>query len=151
MAVDLNVKRFASDSPKATEKIAADVAKLLRLGDVMLLVGELGTGKTTFVRGVARALGVKERVTSPTYAIGNLYAGQQMQLAHVDLYRLDVLEGTDEAVLDDYMGPGRVTFIEWPHDELADMSSVRAVVTLAHAGGETREISVHWRENGSSA
>ena len=147
----MNLKRFASDSPQATEKFAADVAKLLRPGDVMLLVGELGAGKTTFVRGVAQALGVRDRVTSPTYAIGNVYAGQQMQLAHVDLYRLDVLEGTDQAVLDDYMGPGCVTFIEWPHDELADMPSVRAVVALTHAGGESREISVHWRENGSPA
>lgn len=151
VAVDLNVKRFASDSPRATEKFAADTAELLRPGDVVLLAGALGTGKTTFVRGAARALGVQERVTSPTYAIGNLYAGQRVQVAHLDLYRLDALDGTDEAALDDYLGPGRVTFIEWPHDELVDMASVRAVVTLAHAGGDMREISVQWRDGGDPA
>lgn len=112
----------------------------------MLLAGQLGAGKTTFVRGAARALGVNDPVTSPTFAIGNLYAAAGGEVAHVDLYRLDAIDVTDEAVLDDFLGPQRITFVEWPHDELAALPGVRAVVTLAHAGGDDREIGIEWRD-----
>lgn len=141
-----NVERLRSESPEATGRIAASLAARLRGGDVVLLAGELGAGKTTFVRGAAGALGAAGPITSPTFAIGNIYAGSPLEIAHVDLYRLDSIDMTDEAVLDDFLGPDRVTFVEWPHDELTSLEGLRAVVTLAHAGGDAREIEIDWRE-----
>ena len=81
----------------------------------MLVSGELGAGKTTFVRGACRALGVTGVVTSPTYTIGQVYdAGDGHEVAHLDLYRLRSLEGEDPALLDDYLTPARIGFVEWP-------------------------------------
>lgn len=151
VTVKTNVESLVSDSPEQTERLAAGVAARLRPGDVVLLTGDLGSGKTTFVRGAARELGVHARVTSPSFAIGNLYAGERVEVAHVDLYRLDAIDSTDEAVLEDFLGPGRIAFIEWPHDELADLDAVRAVVTLAHAGSDMRDLRIEWRENGGPA
>ncbi|MBI4897204.1 MAG: tRNA (adenosine(37)-N6)-threonylcarbamoyltransferase complex ATPase subunit type 1 TsaE [Actinobacteria bacterium] len=138
------IETFASSSAEQTERVAADVARRLRPGDVVLLTGDLGAGKTTFVRGAAHALGVEGRVTSPTFAIGNVYPAGSGDVAHVDLYRLDALDGTDEAVLDDYLDERRVAFVEWPHDELFELNALRAAVALTHAGGDAREIEVRW-------
>ena len=79
----------------------------------MLVSGELGSGKTTFVRGAARALGVEGPVTSPTFTIGHVLGGEP-EVAHLDLYRLGSLAGEDPALLDDYLTPERVAFLEWP-------------------------------------
>src|SRR5262249_44330840 len=89
----------SSSSPDATEAAGATLAGELAPGDVVLVSGELGAGKTTFVRGAARALGVTARVTSPTFTIGHLYAGKP-DVAHLDLYRLD---GAEPGLLDDYL------------------------------------------------
>ena len=80
----------------------------------MLVSGDLGAGKTTFVRGALRALGVTEAVTSPTFVVGVLYDGAGGPLAHLDLYRLSGLEDEDPGLLDPYFGPDTVTFVEWP-------------------------------------
>lgn len=146
MAVKPTAETIRSHSPAQTAEIAARMAARLLPGDVVLLAGELGSGKTTFVRGAARALGVIGPVTSPSYAIGNIHAGDGVDVAHLDLYRLDKLEVSDEAVVEDFLGPKRITFIEWPHDEFARLGDVRAVVMLSHAGGDDREIAVEWRE-----
>lgn len=145
MAVGTQIERHNSDSPERTRWLAAALAKRLEPGDIVLLVGDLGSGKTTFVRGAARQLGVTEPVTSPTYAIGNVYPAGALEVCHLDLYRLDSRAAADAAALEDYTGPGRVTFVEWPHDELAAISGVRAVVTLAHAGADDRDVTVEWR------
>lgn len=139
-----------SDAPQATERIAATVAAKLRGGDIVLLSGELGSGKTTFVRGAARALGASGPVTSPTFAIGTLHTGRELEIAHLDLYRLDAIAVADEAVLEDFLSPGCIAFIEWPHDELSALPGVRAVVTLAHAGDDLRDIEIEWRESGAA-
>lgn len=149
MTVQTNVKLLRSDSPDETERLASEFGAELAPGDVVLLVGELGSGKTTFVRGAARALGVEGRVTSPTFAIGNVYAAHDLTVTHVDLYRLDSISLTDEAVLDDYVGPRTITFVEWPHDELEALDDVRAVVALEHAGGDARTIRIAWRDRAS--
>lgn len=146
MAARPTAQKLFSHSPEQTEQIAARLAAELAPGDVVLLLGELGAGKSTFVRGAARALGVTDPVTSPSYAIGNLYAGEGVEVAHLDLYRLDGLELSDEAMVEDFLGASRVAFIEWPHDELARLDEVRAVVTLSHAGGDDREIELSRRE-----
>ena len=100
-------------SAEATEALAEVVGRALAPGDVVLIAGEVGTGKTTFVRGACRALGVTDRVTSPSFTIGQTYAGR-MPVAHVDLYRLEDLGSEDPALLADYLTPERVAFVEWP-------------------------------------
>ena len=128
-----------SASPEETEAAGAELAGRLEPGDVVLVSGELGSGKTTFVRGAARRLGVEEPVTSPTFTIGQVYAGSP-DVAHLDLYRLGSLTGEDPALLDDYLTPDRVAFMEWPAAAEPRLDSVRARVRLEHLGGDRRRI-----------
>jgi tRNA threonylcarbamoyladenosine biosynthesis protein TsaE len=107
----------------------------------VLVSGELGSGKTTFVRGAARAVGVEGPVTSPTFTIGQVYAGSP-EVAHLDLYRLRSLAGEDPALLDDYLTPERVAFVEWPEVGEPAIESVTARVTLEHLGGDRRMITL---------
>jgi tRNA threonylcarbamoyladenosine biosynthesis protein TsaE len=130
-----------SDSPEATERAGALLAAQLRPGDVVLVSGELGSGKTTFVRGACRALGVQEPVTSPTFTIGQVYYGA-IEVAHLDLYRLSSLAGEDPALLDDYLTPDRIGFVEWPAAGGTAIEGVAARVRLEHAGGDRRRIEI---------
>jgi len=131
-------------SPDETMALAARVAGKLVRGDVVVLSGELGSGKSVFVRGAAAALGFEGRVTSPTFAIGNVYRGGTSEIAHLDLYRLAEIETDDEAVLDDFLTAERIAFVEWPHDQLAGERGLRAVIELKHAGSDRREVLVRW-------
>ena len=135
-----------SDSPAATERAGAALAEQLRPGDVVLVSGELGTGKTTFVRGALQALGVTEPVTSPTFVVGHLFDGAGGPLAHLDLYRLAGLADEDPGLLDPYFGPDTITFVEWPEraesEALLGGRAIARHVTLAHAGGDRRTIRV---------
>ena len=139
---------FDSNSPEDTERAAAAVAPVLQPGDVVLIAGEVGTGKTTFVRAACRAMGVTDRVTSPSFTIGQTYSGPR-PVAHVDLFRLDNLQGEDPALLADYLTPERVAFVEWPGVGLPWMDRDRVVLELelSHAGGDRR----HVRATGSGA
>jgi tRNA threonylcarbamoyladenosine biosynthesis protein TsaE len=135
-----------TDGPAGSERAGAELAAQLRPGDVVLVSGELGAGKTTFVRGALRALGVTETVTSPTFVVGVLYDGSDGPIAHLDLYRLSGLEDEDPGLLDPYFGADTVTFVEWPERAAssADLGG-RAIarhVTLEHAGGDRRRIEV---------
>jgi len=132
-----------SSSPAETEAIAAELAASLEPGDVVIVAGDLGAGKTTFVRGAARALGVREPVTSPTYAIGNRYEGR-VPVSHLDLYRLGELEEPDWADLEPYF-EGAVTFVEWPEAGEAWLPAPRVSVRLRHRGLEHRLILVQER------
>jgi tRNA threonylcarbamoyladenosine biosynthesis protein TsaE len=135
--------RPISKSPGQTEQIAAELAARLEPGDVVLVSGELGAGKTTFVRGAARALGVTGVVTSPTYTVGQIYAAAGgREIAHLDLYRLDSLDGEDPALIDDYLTPERIGFVEWPAAGEARIDRVAARVRIDHAGGDGRVIHV---------
>jgi tRNA threonylcarbamoyladenosine biosynthesis protein TsaE len=132
-----------STSPEETERAAAELAARLAPGDVVLVSGELGAGKTTFVRGAARALGVTGAVTSPTYTVGQIYAGPGgREIAHLDLYRLESLNGEDPALIDDYLTPDRIGFVEWPATGEAQIERVAARVRIEHAGGDRRVIHV---------
>ena len=128
-------------TPEETEAAAAELAARLRPGDVVLVTGELGSGKTTFVRGAARALGVEGPITSPTFTIGHLLPGRP-DVAHLDLYRLGSLAGEDPALLDDYLTPDRVAFVEWPDAAAAAFDRVAARVRLEHLGGDRRRIRI---------
>jgi tRNA threonylcarbamoyladenosine biosynthesis protein TsaE len=134
-----------TDGPAGTERAGAELAAELRPGDVVLVSGDLGAGKTTFVRGALRSLGVTEAVTSPTFVVGILYDGADGPIAHLDLYRLSGLEDEDPGLLDPYFGPDTVTFVEWPERASAAELGGRAIarhVTLEHAGGDRRRIEV---------
>ena len=131
-------------SPDETARLGADVARELRPGDVVVLRGEVGSGKTTFVRGAARALGVERPVTSPTFTIGRRYEEAVPPLAHVDLHRLESLDGEEPALLDDYVNADHVAFVEWPEAAEGELRP-RARVRLEHAGGDTRRVEVEWR------
>jgi tRNA threonylcarbamoyladenosine biosynthesis protein TsaE len=137
--------RIESTSANETEAAGAQLAGRLQRGDVVLVSGDLGTGKTTFVRGASRAHGVSAPVTSPTFTIGQVYAGDGIEVAHLDLYRLDTLTGEDPALLDDYVTPDRIAFVEWPGAGLADLPEPAARVVLAHAGGDRRTIEIEAR------
>jgi tRNA threonylcarbamoyladenosine biosynthesis protein TsaE len=130
-----------STSPEQTEAAGADLARRLTRGDVVLVSGELGSGKTTFVRGACRALGVEGPVTSPTFTIGHVL-GESPEIAHLDLYRLGSLAGEDPAMLEDYLTPERVGFVEWPSVAEPALERVAARVLLEHAGRDRRRITV---------
>jgi tRNA threonylcarbamoyladenosine biosynthesis protein TsaE len=101
--------------------------------------GELGAGKTTLIRGACRGLGVTERVTSPTFTIGQTYTGR-VPVSHLDLYRLAELGQEDPALLDDYLTPDAVAFIEWPAAAEPSLDKVTRRLEIRHAGGDEREI-----------
>jgi tRNA threonylcarbamoyladenosine biosynthesis protein TsaE len=115
----------------------------LRPGDLVLVGGELGAGKTTLIRGACRALGVTEQVTSPTFTIGRRYRGR-VPVSHLDLYRLDSLADEDPGLLDDYLTPDAVAFVEWP-GEIEPLIGERRIacrVELRHAGGDRRQVTL---------
>lgn len=139
------VRVVESDTPQQTESVGAQIAEGLRDGDVVLVRGELGAGKTTLVRGAARALGVEDPVTSPTFSIGHRYRGANLTVSHLDLYRLADLDAEDPALMADHLGPGRIAFVEWPPDAQRDLADARVLVTLTHAGADRRLIEVSER------
>ena len=124
--------KSSSASSAETERLGAELGQKLRPGDVVLVSGELGSGKTTFVRGACRALGVDAPVTSPTFTIGHLYDGD-VEIAHLDLYRLSEI---DPAILEDYVTPERITFVEWA----AALENATHRVRLEHAGNGERTV-----------
>lgn len=127
-----------------TEALGAELAERLRPGDVVLVEGEMGAGKTTFVRGASRALGVAGPVTSPTFTVGQRYRGR-VTVAHLDLFRIRRLDAEEPGFLADYLGPDTVGFVEWPpagDEELLALARIAARVRIAHAGGDRRILEV---------
>jgi tRNA threonylcarbamoyladenosine biosynthesis protein TsaE len=135
---------FVSDSAAATEALGARLAARLNPGDVVVVSGEVGAGKTTLIRGACRALGVTEPVTSPTFTIGQRYLGGRLPISHLDLYRLEDLDGEDPALLEDYLGPDGVTFVEWPAAGAERLGRPALEVRLAHDEGDRRSAEVEW-------
>jgi tRNA threonylcarbamoyladenosine biosynthesis protein TsaE len=125
--------------------LAARVAGHLLPGDVVVLRGEVGAGKTTFVRAAARALGIQEAVTSPTYQFARGYegfvGGGAVWVNHLDLYRLEGLDVRDALDLDEYLQPGSVTFVEWA-DPALGLLEKPSVVELSHRSPETRRVRI---------
>jgi tRNA threonylcarbamoyladenosine biosynthesis protein TsaE len=127
-------------SPAETEGVAAELVARLRPGDVVAVSGELGAGKTTFVRGAARALGVTEPVSSPTFTIGHRYDASP-PVAHLDLYRLDGIDPSEWGDLEPYFD-GTIAFVEWPEHGAAWLPRPRATVTLSHVDERHRRIAI---------
>jgi tRNA threonylcarbamoyladenosine biosynthesis protein TsaE len=128
------VPETVTDSPEATEALAAGLARLLAPGDVVTVAGELGSGKTTFVRGACVALGVHERVTSPTYTIGHRYHGTGVEVSHLDLYRFQGVSAAEWGDLEPYFD-GAIAFVEWPEAGEGVLPRPRFAVHLRHADG----------------
>ncbi len=138
------MERVESRSAAETEAVGARVAARLAPGDVVILSGEVGAGKTTLIRGACRALGVEEPVTSPTFTIGQRYGGGRLPVSHLDLYRLRSLEGEDPALLDDYLGRDGVAFVEWPAVGVGRLGRPALEIRLEHAGGDARRLEIDW-------
>ena len=132
--------RVESSSPAETEALAARLAVLLDSGDVVTVSGELGAGKTTFVRGACRALGVEQPVTSPTFTIGHRYHGR-LDVSHLDLYRFNGVSAAEWGDLEPYFSDA-VCFVEWPEAAGDGLPPVRAAVRLSHVDPGRRNIEV---------
>jgi tRNA threonylcarbamoyladenosine biosynthesis protein TsaE len=131
-----------TSSAAETEALAARLAAGLRPGDVVLVSGELGAGKTTFVRGAARALGVRVAVTSPTFTIARRYEDGRVPVSHLDLFRLDGLGDEEPDLLADELAGDRVAFVEWPEHAEIDVPGGRIAVRvrLEHLGADRRRV-----------
>jgi tRNA threonylcarbamoyladenosine biosynthesis protein TsaE len=127
-------------APQETEALAAQLGVLLLPGDVVAISGELGAGKTTFVRGAARALGVTGPVSSPTFTIGHRYAAP-VPVAHLDLYRIAGLDPEEWGDLEPYFD-GTIAFVEWPEHGGDWLPPARAVVTLGHVDESHRSVRI---------
>jgi tRNA threonylcarbamoyladenosine biosynthesis protein TsaE len=129
-------------SPEETEALAAELAQRLVEGDLVTIAGELGSGKTTFVRGACAALGVRERVTSPTYTIGHRYHGAETEVSHLDLYRFQGVSAAEWGDLEPYFERS-IAFVEWPEAGSGVLPRARFTVRLRHAaGGDSRMVSI---------
>jgi tRNA threonylcarbamoyladenosine biosynthesis protein TsaE len=139
------MERFASRSAAETEALGARIASGLGPGDVVVVSGEVGAGKTTLIRGACRALGVTGPVTSPTFTIGQRYGGGRLPISHLDLYRLAGLDGEDPALLEDYLDPDGVAFVEWPAVAEPHLGNRAVEVRLRHTGGDSRAVEIDRR------
>lgn len=135
------MERLQTSSAAETEALGARIAERLGPGDVVVVSGEVGSGKTTLIRGACRALGVSGPVTSPTFTIGQRYEGGRLPVAHLDLYRLDGLDDEDPALLEDYLAADAVAFVEWPAAAGPRLAGRRVKeVRIGHRGGDRREV-----------
>ena len=126
------MRETLSHSPGETEALAADLSRLLVPGDVVTVSGELGSGKTTFVRGACVGLVTCSRTPSPTYTIGHRYHGAGVEVSHLDLYRFEGVSAAEWGDLEPYFD-GAIAFVEWPEAGKGVLPSPRFVVRLRHA------------------
>ncbi len=122
-----------------TREVGAVIAPLLRIGDVLVLTGELGAGKTTLVRGIASGLGAAEHVASPTFTLVREYVTGRLPVAHVDVFRLDRVQDVVDLALDELEGGACVLIVEWGDavEELLPDDRLRVELTTEHPAGET--------------
>ena len=131
-------REIVSSSAEETEAVAARLAARLTVGDVITVRGELGVGKTTFVRGACRALGVTGPVTSPTFTIGHRYHGR-LDVSHLDLYRFEGVSPAEWGDLEPYFDDA-IVFVEWPQAGVGMLPAARVSVELGHVDPTTRRI-----------
>ncbi len=135
------VTRIFSSSPEETIEIGRRIAGRLSAGSVVLLIGPLGSGKTTLAKGIALGLGVREPIVSPTYTIVSEYAGDK-PLYHIDLYRIEGAEQTENLGLDDILWAGGVSLVEWGEKLAIDFPRPPVRIALAMSGEGARTITV---------
>jgi tRNA threonylcarbamoyladenosine biosynthesis protein TsaE len=134
-----------SASPAETEAVAATLARELRVGDVVTVSGELGSGKTTFVRGACRNLGVTVPVTSPTFTVGHRYPADP-DVSHLDLFRFQGFSAAEWGDLEPYFDDA-ICFVEWPEAAVGALPPVRVEVRLSHVDPAHRDITLESPEN----
>lgn len=136
--------KFQTDSAEATRALGLALGKCLKAGDVLVLTGDLGAGKTQLTKGVARALGIKEEITSPTFAIEAMYEGtgtdgESLPLYHFDLYRLDDPDQLGDAGVWDVLGGDGICVLEWGEQFLDELGDERLDVIIERADVDTPE------------
>ena len=133
-------QRFITNTPEETEALGARLARALEPGAVVAFTGDLGAGKTAFVRGLARGLGIRDRVTSPTFTVVNEYEGGRLPLFHFDLYRLGCTDELFDIGWEDYLARGGVCAVEWSErmEELLEPGTIR--VDLRRGEDEDRRV-----------
>ena len=139
------MREVRSASPAETESVAAALAGHLRSGDVVTVSGELGSGKTTFVRGACRALGVTVPVTSPTFTVGHRYPADTVDVSHLDLYRFQGFSAAEWGDLEPYFQEA-ICFVEWPEAAAGALPPVRVKVRLSHVDAAHRLIALESEE-----
>ena len=133
--------QYMTNSPEETEALGAALAKLLQPGTVIAYRGDLGAGKTAFTRGLAKGLGCKELVTSPTYTIVNEYLGGRIPLFHFDMYRLRSSDDLFDIGWEDYLDRNGICAVEWS-ENVADAMEDPITVTVEKLGGDSRRITL---------
>jgi tRNA threonylcarbamoyladenosine biosynthesis protein TsaE len=136
--------KLTSASPEDTEAVAAKLARRLIGGDVVTVSGELGSGKTTFVRGACRALGITAHVTSPTFTVGHRYPGDP-DVSHLDLFRFQGVSAAEWGDLEPYFEDA-ICFVEWPEAAAGALPPVRVEVRLSHVDPTRRMITLESSE-----
>lgn len=127
-------------SPDETERAGTELAAELRAGDVVGLVGELGSGKTCFVRGLARGLGAKGYIKSPSFTIVNVYEGKSLTLYHIDLYRIGTEDEFYGAGIDEFLNSKGVSVIEWADRVPGLLADCTVVVRFSHVSESERRL-----------
>ena len=138
--------QYITNSPEETEAIGAALGKIVTNGTVIAYRGDLGAGKTAFTRGLARGLGCREIVTSPTYTIVNEYLGGRIPLFHFDMYRLRSSDDLFDIGWEDYLDRGGVCAVEWS-ENVADAMEDAICVTIGKLGEDTRQITIEGGED----
>lgn len=133
---------YVSNSPAETENLGAALAERLKPGTVVAFSGDLGAGKTAFVRGMARGLGISERVTSPTFTIVNEYEGGRLPLFHFDMYRLNSADDLFDIGWEDYLARGGVCAVEWSENVADALPEDTVRVRIAREGDTGRCITI---------
>ena len=136
---------FLTNSPEETERVGAALGKILNPGTVLAYRGDLGAGKTAFTRGLARGLGYRDMVTSPTYTIVNEYLGGRLPLFHFDMYRLGCAEDLWDIGWDDYLDRGGICAVEWS-ENVEEAMEDPVTVTIEKLGDTSRRIIVEGGE-----
>ena len=136
---------YHTNSPEETEAVGQLLASRLRPGTVIAFEGDLGAGKTAFTRGLARGLGAKDRVTSPTYTIVNEYLGGKMPLFHFDMYRLESSDDLFDIGWEDYLERGGICAVEWS-ENVRDAMEGALTVRIEKTGESSRTITLEGGE-----
>ena len=137
--------QFITNSPADTKAVGAALSRVLSPGTVIAYRGDLGAGKTAFTRGLARGLGYREPVTSPTYTIVNEYLGGRLPLFHFDMYRLHSSDDLWDIGWEDYLDRGGVCAVEWS-ENVDDAMENAVYITIEKLGEESRRITIEGGE-----